>query len=136
VAADLLTLEDRIYSALVAHLPVKPSDAEVAQTLSHPTESIDAYAAYLRGRRAMRGEQNLVNVQAAIAAYKDALRQDPSFALAYAGIADSSLRMYRATKQKQWADEALSAAQQAESLDDKLVEVPHPFHTLNIIKTV
>ncbi len=121
--ADLLTLEDRIFGALVSHLPVKLTDAETARTVSHPTENIDAYAAYLRGRRAMRGEQNMTNVQAAIDAYKDALRQDPSFALAYAGIADSSLRMYRTTKEPHWAAEALSAAQQAEALDDKLVEV-------------
>jgi len=123
VPADLLTLEDRIFSALVAQLPVKLSDAETARTVTHPTDNIEAYAAYLRGRRAMRGEQNMTNVQAAIDAYKDALRQDPSFALAYAGIADSSLRMYRTTKEPHWAAEALSAAQQADALDDKLVEV-------------
>jgi tetratricopeptide (TPR) repeat protein/TolB-like protein len=123
VAADLLTLEDKVFGALVVQLPVKLTNAETARTVTHPTENIDAYAAYLRGRRAMRGEQNVANVRAAIDAYKDALRQDPSFALAYAGIADSSLRMYRATKESHWATEALSAAQQADSLDDRLVEV-------------
>ena len=123
IPADLLTLEDKVFSALVSHLPVKLTDAETARTVIHPTENIDAYAAYLRGRRAMRGEQNMANVQAAIDAYKDALRQDPSFALAYAGIADSSLRMYRTTKEAHWANDALSAAQQADALDDKLVEV-------------
>ncbi|HTL44423.1 MAG TPA: tetratricopeptide repeat protein [Vicinamibacterales bacterium] len=123
VEADLLTLEDRLFTALVGQLRVKLTDAETARTIAHPTENIDAYAAYLRGRRAMRGEQNVVNVQAAIDAYKEALAHDPSFALAYAGIADSSLRMYRATREPHWAAEALSAAQQAESLDDKLVEV-------------
>jgi serine/threonine-protein kinase len=121
--ADLLTLEDKIFSALVTHLPVTLTNEETARTVTHPTENIDAYAAYLRGRKAMRGEQNVANVQAAIDAYKDALKQDPSFALAYAGIADSSLRMYRATKEARWADEARSAALQAESLDDRLVEV-------------
>ena len=123
VAADVLTLEDRIYAALVAHLPVKPTDAEIARTVTHPTENLDAYAAYLKGRRAMRGEQNVANVQAAIDDYHDALKKDPRFALAYAGIADSSLRMYRATKEQHWASDALSAAQQAQSLDDSLVEV-------------
>ncbi|HWK11770.1 MAG TPA: tetratricopeptide repeat protein, partial [Vicinamibacterales bacterium] len=123
IPADLLTLEDKVFSALVSHLPVKLTDAETARTVIHPTENIDAYAAYLRGRRAMRGEQNMANVQVAIDAYKDALRQDPSFALAYAGIADSSLRMYRTTKEAHWANDALSAAQQADALDDKLVEV-------------
>jgi len=123
VPADLLALEDQLYGDLLQHLPVKATDAEIARMVTHPTENIDAYAAYLKGRQAMRGEQNMANVQAAIADYHEALSKDPNFALAYAGIADSSLRMYRATKEPRWADEALSAAQQADTLDDKLVEV-------------
>ena len=124
VAADLLTLEDRVYEALVVHLDVTRSTAELAHTVAvHPTENIEAYSAYLRGRRAMRGEQDVANVRTAIAAYEEALRKDPRFALAYAGIADSSLRMYRATKENQWAERALSAAQQGQSIDENLVEV-------------
>ncbi|MEN3339048.1 MAG: hypothetical protein V7647_2724 [Acidobacteriota bacterium] len=124
VAADLLTLEDRVYEALVGHLNVTRSTAELSRTVAaHPTENIDAYSAYLRGRRAMRGEQDVTNVKAAIAAYEEALEKDSRFALAYTGIADSSLRMYRATKDNQWLQRALSAAQQGQSIDESLVEV-------------
>lgn len=120
---DLLTIEDQLYAAVVSHLAVKPTDTEVARSLTHPTENIDAYAAYLRGRRAMRGEQNVVNVTTAIHDYEEALTKDSNFTLAYTGIADSSLRMYRATKDRAWVDRALSAAQKADEMDDKLVEV-------------
>jgi eukaryotic-like serine/threonine-protein kinase len=123
VPGDLLTLEDQLYQQLVDQLHLTPSSAEIARSLVHPTENIDAYSAYLKGRRAMRGEQDVANVQAAIRDYEDALKKDQNFALAYTGIADSSLRMYRATKEPVWAARALSAAQQAQAIDDKLVEV-------------
>lgn len=42
--------------------------------------------------------------------------------MAYAGIADANLRMYRTTKDRQWADQAVSAALQAQSLNENLPE--------------
>ena len=70
----------------------------------------------------MRGQQNPDNVKAAIGFFEQALQKDAGFARAYAGISDGSLRMYRVTRDSKWAEKALSAAQQARGLDDKLVE--------------
>jgi tetratricopeptide (TPR) repeat protein len=123
VSADLLTIQAQIFNELAASLKLSLSSAEQAATLRNPTERIDAYEAYLKGRRAMRNDQDLKNVEAAIGHYEDALKRDQRFALAYAGIADSSVRMYRAKRDKQWAERALSAAQQAQSIDDTLPEV-------------
>jgi eukaryotic-like serine/threonine-protein kinase len=89
----------------------------------HPTENLDAYQLYLRGRNAMRGQQDPKNVQAAIEFYEQALQKDAGFALAYAGISDSSMRMYRISRDPQWVQKALASAQQAQRLDDKLVEI-------------
>jgi tetratricopeptide (TPR) repeat protein len=55
--------------------------------------------------------------------YEDAIKQDPGFATAYAGIADADLRLYRITKQTDWAEQAVSAAQQAQRLNEDLPEV-------------
>jgi tetratricopeptide (TPR) repeat protein/TolB-like protein len=123
LARDLLTLQDQVFSRVAGALDLQLTDEELARTLSHPTENIDAYALYLKGRQAMRGEQDLKNVEAALGFYEQALAQDARFALAYAGIADSALRMYRDGKDAAWAARALSAAQQAQSLDDRLPEV-------------
>jgi serine/threonine-protein kinase len=121
--ADLLTIQDKIFNELAPNLVPSLSLEEKAATLTHPTNNIEAYESYLKGRRAMRDDQNLKNVEAAIGFYEEALKKDPRFALAYAGIADSSIRMYRATKERPWADKARSAAQQAQSIDDTLPEV-------------
>lgn len=123
VAGDLLTLEDQIFAQLLTALDVEQSMEERARSVSHPTENIEAYELYMKGRNAMRGQQDLRNVRTAIGFYENALKKDPRFALAYAGLADSSLQVYRETRERAWADKALVAAEQAQRLDDKLVEV-------------
>ena len=123
VPQDLLTLEDNIYAQLVAALELKPTDSEAAALTSHPTENVEAYDFYLKGREAMRQEQQVRKVQAALDLYQKALAKDSSFALAYAGVADASLSMYRHTKDSFWSDKALRAAQQAEQLNTNLAEV-------------
>ncbi len=123
VAQDLLTLEDQIGSKLVAALEVKPSGSELGRGAAHPTENIEAYELYLKGRNAMRGEEDVKRTEAAVDFLQAALKKDPNFALAYAGLADASLGMYRSTKESLWAQKALGAAQQAQQLNDELADV-------------
>ena len=123
VAGDLLTIEDQIYSSMVEALGIELTGEALVRAVSHPTENIDAYQSYLRGRNAMRAQQDAKNVLAAIAFYEGALKQDPQFARAYAGIADAAVRLYRLTRENSWLDRALSAALQAKRLDERLVEV-------------
>jgi eukaryotic-like serine/threonine-protein kinase len=120
---DLLALEDRIYSQLVKALELSPSGEEMARSGRRPTQNEAAYDDYLKGREAMRGEQNPKNVQAAIDYFNRALAKDPRFALAYAGIANASLMMYSSTKDPFWTQKATGAAQQALHLDSGLPEV-------------
>ncbi len=123
VSQDLLTLEDQIYAQLVSALDLNPGAEERARSGSRPTENIEAYDLYLKGRNALRGQQDIKNVEAAIRFFEDALKKDSAFALAYAGLADASLTMYRANMDQFWAQRALGAAQRARELNDKLPEV-------------
>jgi eukaryotic-like serine/threonine-protein kinase len=123
VQQDLLTLEDQIYAGLVEALALKPTSEESARATPHPTENIEAYDLYLKGRSAMRGQQDVKNIQSAVGLYEQALKKDPNFALAYAGVADASLIMYHEKKDSFWSQKALAAAQQAERLNDNLPEV-------------
>jgi serine/threonine protein kinase/tetratricopeptide (TPR) repeat protein len=123
VQQDLLTLEDQIYAGLVEALALKPTNEESARATPHPTENIEAYDLYLKGRSAIRGQQDVKNIQAAIGYYEQALKKDPNFALAYAGVADASLVMFHEKKDSFWSQKALAAAQQAERLNDNLPEV-------------
>jgi serine/threonine protein kinase/tetratricopeptide (TPR) repeat protein len=123
VPDDLLTMEDHIYGNVVAALELKPSNEELARSGVHPTENSTAYDSYLKGRNALRGSQGTRDTQAAVEFLQGALRQDPNFALAYAGLADANLRLYRDSKDSLYAEKALAAAQKAESLNPNLPEV-------------
>jgi serine/threonine protein kinase/Flp pilus assembly protein TadD len=123
VTKDLLTIEDQISAQLVTALALKPTDEETARTAAHPTENIEAYDLYLKGRDALHTQQDVKNAKTAIGYYEDALKKDPRFALAYAGLAEASLVMYRENKDAFWSQKALAAAQQARSLNDTFPEV-------------
>jgi serine/threonine-protein kinase len=123
MVADVLTLEDRVARDVIAGLGIQPGPDELARTLVHPTENVEAYDLYLQGRRASRDVTDAASMLAAITLYERALAKDPRFAFAYAGIAEDDMRMYERTKLPVWSTRALSAAQQAAQLDDHSAEV-------------
>src|SRR4029077_7581003 len=55
VARDMLTMEDQISAQLVTALAVNPSSEEMAHIAQRPTDNVDAYDLYLRGRQALKG---------------------------------------------------------------------------------
>ena len=123
VPRDLLAIEDKIYGKLADELETNASNEDIASRMAHPTENVDAYDSYLRGRNAMHSQLNASTIQSAIDYFNTALRKDPKFALAYTGLADASLRMYEEKKDSFWTEKALNAAKQAQTLNDKLPEV-------------
>ncbi len=123
VTGDLLTIEDHIYTRLVDALETKPSNEEMAAASAHPTENVEAYNQYLKGRNTLGGNPDEKNIQAAMNFFSGALEKDPGFALAYTGLADANLMMYVQKKDKFWSEKAVEAAKQATQLNDKLPEV-------------
>ena len=113
---DLITLEDQIGSALIDQVARRATNAEKARSSAHVTNNADAYSLYIQGRAVSRGKRDEKTTQQAVDLYRSAIDKDPSFALAYTGLADSSTRMYDLTKQAKWATDAAAAAQRAEGL--------------------
>jgi len=123
MSGDLLTLEDHIYAGLVDALKLKATPGEMSVAGAHPTENVAAYDIYLRGRNALRGQQDPKNIQAAIDLFEQAIKMDSNFALAYTGLSDASMLMYREKKERFWSERGIAAAKQAEQLNTKLPEV-------------
>jgi eukaryotic-like serine/threonine-protein kinase len=123
VTQDLLTIEDQIYTALVGALDLRPSSEELAKTGVHPTENTDAYDLYLKGRDALRGTAGTRDIQSAVNLFEGALHNDAGFALAYTGLADADLRLYKSSKDPIDAEKAVAAAQKAAGLNPNLPEV-------------
>ena len=120
---DLLTLEDQIFSKVIGTLEIKESGQELARSKTRPTEDINAYELYMKGRNVWRDSHNAQDLQKAIDLFDRAIKLDPQFALAYAGLADADRRMWDQTNDGTWTQKALSAGRQAQALNDNLPEV-------------
>jgi tetratricopeptide (TPR) repeat protein/TolB-like protein/tRNA A-37 threonylcarbamoyl transferase component Bud32 len=119
---DLLTVQDDIYNKLVAALDLKLGNEDLARGATHPTEDVGAYDLYLRAK-SLQTKKDEKSVKDALDLYDQAIKKDPGFALAYAGLSAASIYMYDSTKVSSWSEKALSAAQQAQRLNDNLPEV-------------
>jgi eukaryotic-like serine/threonine-protein kinase len=120
---DVFAMQDEIYNKLLTALDVKPTNEELALGASRPTENVDAYDLYLRGRSAIRNQRSVATLNSAIQLYNEALKRDPGFGLAYAGLADAYLDLYRFTKDPALPQKALGAALQADQLSGSKPEV-------------
>ncbi len=120
---DVLAIEDQIYATVATALELKPTGEEQARVGAHPTENLKAYDLYLQGRNTLRNSHTQDGIRQAAALFEQAIDKDSNFALAYTGLADSSLRMYGETREGVWAQKATLAAQQAERLSNNLPEV-------------
>ena len=104
---DLLTLEDQIFSKLVSTLDIKQSSEELARTKARPTGDIKAYEVYMKGRKVWRDSHNAQDLQSAIGLFNQAIKLDPQFALAYAGLADADRRIWDQTQRRELDAESL-----------------------------
>jgi serine/threonine protein kinase/Flp pilus assembly protein TadD len=120
---DVLALEDQIFSGVTTALTLKPTNEEQARVGAHPTENVKAYDLYLQGRNTLRNGKSQADYHQAVGLFEQAIEKDSNFALAYTGLADSSIRMYGETKESIWAQKATLAAQRAEQLSNNLPEV-------------
>jgi TolB-like protein/Tfp pilus assembly protein PilF/tRNA A-37 threonylcarbamoyl transferase component Bud32 len=108
----------QIASALEAEL----SPREEVRLAKKPTVNIDAYTYYLKGREYynLYSKQDNEN---AIELFKKALRLDPDYALAYAGLGDAyAQRADRYGFPSVWIDSSIVVSEKAIALDPTLAE--------------
>ena len=82
---DLFDVQDEITASIIAQLEPELSRAEVARSKSRPPENLDAWGLYHRGMLALR-RHTKDDLQQACDLFEDALRRDPTFASAHAGL--------------------------------------------------
>jgi len=87
---DVFAIQDEISRAIVEALKIRLVGADAHLVV--PTKNLDAYTTYLKGRYNFNKftEQGL---RKALDLFQSALLQDPGFARAYAGIADTWIRL-------------------------------------------
>src|SRR6266404_745767 len=84
---DIFAIQDEITHAIVEQLKVKLLPQEKKSIGETPTDSVEAYTYYLRGRQFLH-QHSKSNYQLARRMFSKAVELDPLYARAYAGIAD------------------------------------------------
>src|ERR1700756_3238844 len=110
---DFFEVQDEIAQKIAAALRITLSPQEQQALSAKPTEDLQAYDLYLRGRNYARrvGRQDL---QFALQMYENAVALDPDFALAHAGLANVCAQYYyHFERNQQWIDRAIAATEKA-----------------------
>jgi TolB-like protein/Flp pilus assembly protein TadD len=122
---DIFGVESEIAKAVADTLQAKLSSAAKHVLASRPTENPEAHELYLKGRyfwNRRTGE----NLQKAADYFQQAIEKDPSYALAYSGLADCHvlLPLYpgQGSNPLDQLPKALQAARKAVKLDETLAE--------------
>ena len=131
--SDLLATQREIATAITQKLELKLSGNDAKGITKRYTDSNDAYQLYLKGRYsfAKRTKDDMLR---AIEYFRQAIKLDPKFALAYARISETygSMPAYPYLSPKEAFPQAKAAAQQALEIDPTLPEA-HTFLAYSLV---
>jgi len=85
---QIFAIQSDVAQRIAAALQAKLSSTEKQQIESRPTSSTEAYTAYLKGRHHWN-RRTADDLHQAVTYFRRAVELDPSYALAYAGLAES-----------------------------------------------
>ena len=118
---DIFAIQDEITHAIVEQLKVKLLPQEQRSIAQAPTDNVEAYTYYLRGRQFLHRHSKSY-YQLARRMFAKAAELDPAYARAYAGIADCDSFLFLHYHEDVAIDAILATSAQALALDDRLAE--------------
>jgi serine/threonine protein kinase/Flp pilus assembly protein TadD len=120
---DVFEVQDEIARKIAEALRVTLSPQELEALAVKPTENLQAYDLYLRGKRYAR-RQTRQDLEFALQMFENAVGIDPSFALAYAACANACAMFYcNYSRDAIWVERARNASGKAVALRWDLPEV-------------
>jgi TolB-like protein/Tfp pilus assembly protein PilF len=120
--SDILLIQDEIAKAISESLKFKLNRQDQIRLTKQPTDNIEAYNLYLRGRY-FWNKYNKEWVLKAIEAFKQAIAIDSNYALAYCGLADAYFRLSNVHfRPQEVLPKAKEAALRAVAIDPNLAE--------------
>jgi eukaryotic-like serine/threonine-protein kinase len=113
---DVLGLQNRAVVGVLDSLgPIVPEG--FATTLVPPTQNTEAFADYLQARAFVERWDVKGRLDLSIGLFESAIRRDPGFARAHAGLGEASWRKFFQTSDKAWSDRARESTLEALRLD-------------------
>ncbi|HET6932478.1 MAG TPA: protein kinase [Candidatus Acidoferrum sp.] len=120
---DVFEVQDEIARKIAEALRITLSQQELEDLATKPTENLQAYDLYLRGKRYAR-RQTRQDLEFALQMFENAVAMDPSFALAYAACANACAMFYcNYSRDAIWVERARNASGKAVALRWDLPEV-------------
>src|SRR5271154_1040545 len=117
---DVFAIQEEIARSIAQALRITLSPKEEKIIASKPTENLQAYDFYLRGRSYTRRE----NMDYALQMFEQAIQLDPNFALAHTGIANACGQFHEWREQHpRWIEKGLAACERGLALQPHLPEL-------------
>jgi TolB-like protein/Tfp pilus assembly protein PilF len=124
-SSDILAIQEELASEISAELRLKLTDEERERLRKRYTENTEAFHSYLKGRYHLN-KRTARAIRKAIEYFREAIEFDPTYALAYAGLADAYTLLgsagYDASDPAEIMSRAKAAALRALEIDDALAE--------------
>jgi serine/threonine-protein kinase len=126
-ARDIIMVQDTISNKIVEGLRVKTSSTEQQRLVKSPTESVEAYESYLKGRTVLykfiTQTLELSDLKLATEYFKQAVQHDADFALAHSGLGVCYLNyVLKGMGGAEYYGEARRAFDRALEIDSTLIE--------------
>ena len=120
---DVLALQSEVARAIAQEIKVKLTPQEQTRLAESPHVNAAAYELYLRGRYYWN-QRTPDGLQKGLEYFKQAIAEDPGYALGYSGLADSYLSLgdLGVLESNVAVPDAKAAAEKALELDDNLAE--------------
>ncbi len=114
--SDLFTIEDQIANGVAAALQISLRSEEKQAFGAHSTNQPEAYQYFVQGRGYLQDWRKPENLTSAEIVFKQALKIDPNFGQAEAGLGQTYWLKYQLGKRKQWIVPAQQACNKAVEL--------------------
>jgi serine/threonine protein kinase/tetratricopeptide (TPR) repeat protein len=118
--SDPFALQDQVSESVTEALELQLQPQEKRDLQAHGTTEPAAYDFYLQGRGYLQDYVKTENVENAIKVFNSALKKDPGFAAANAGLGEAYWRKYELTHDKKWVDAAVQNCEQGAQRDASL----------------
>ena len=120
---DVFAVQDEIARMIADALRIKLTTQDQEALAAKPTENMQAYDHYLRGRSYAR-RLTRQDLEFALQMFNDAVGQDPDFALAHASIANVCAYFFcHYDREPSWIERARAASEKAVALRPDVPEV-------------
>lgn len=122
-AGRILGMDEEIFKRALSMLRISPNPAELEAMNVGKTSNPDAYYFYIQAKGALARYDIPEKLDKSIRLFQQSIRKDPEYARAHAGLGEAYYQKFKITKDRKWADAALSSCKRAKSINDRLTQV-------------